>query len=300
MPANNQMPSDPGDVQSELKDLRSRLQQIVTEVASIEERMEELEEWQNLQGVHALRETILVVDDSRLVRTLMRGILSGAGYQVAEAESAAEALGYLADHECDLVIVDIFMPEAGGSDLVRDIRLTQKKVDLPVLVCSASRDKIDYQRIGQFGVQGILQKPVKKDDLLAKVKEILRQAAQKQQNAESDFDPSVFNLESALENTGGDRALLRDLIATFVQDSTGLLAAIRKSVVEKDAGGLKQAAHSYKGAAATIGGEAAAKVAFELETMGSEETLVGSRERYKELEAAQHELKEALDVYVKN
>lgn|GEM_PF-1186665 len=295
----NDVSADPGDVRAELKDLRSRLQDIVSEVAGIEGRMQELEAWQMMEGAQALRETILVVDDSRLVRTLMRGILKDVGYQVVEAESSAEALDYLAAQTCDLIIVDIFMPDAGGSDLVREIRLTQKKVDLPVLVCSASRDKIDYQRIGQFGVQGILQKPVKKNDLIDKVGEILHLATLQQKAPEGAFDPKVFDLQAALENTGGDGALLRDLAGTFLSDSSRLLAAIRRAVVGKDSDALKQASHSYKGAAAVVGGAAAASAAVELEAMASTDATADARDGYARLESAQRDLKDALESFLR-
>ena len=55
--------------------------------------------------------------------------------------------------------------------MLKAVRLDRLKTDLPVLVCSGSREKEDYQRLAQYGIQGILMKPIKRDELTEKVRD---------------------------------------------------------------------------------------------------------------------------------
>jgi CheY-like chemotaxis protein len=186
---------DSGDIPAQIHDLQLKLQDVVAEVSNIKEELHALEAQYQMEEQESLSETILIVDDSRLVRTLIAGVLSSGGYAVFQAESVPLALELLVERSFDLLIVDIHMPDLGGPELLRTLRVDRSQGDLPVLVCSGSRDRTDYEKIAQYGVQGVIQKPINKVDLLKKVEEILREHSGPRKGANWE----VFDPDQALE-----------------------------------------------------------------------------------------------------
>jgi CheY-like chemotaxis protein len=119
-------------------------------------------------------ETILVVEDSGDVRKIAVHILSGLGYQVLEAEGAADALLFLAERggEVDLVFSDVMMPGGMlGTDLAREVRAQFPAVR--VLLTSASEDT----RLAGSDSFAFVIKPYMRADLARRVREVLDRPA---------------------------------------------------------------------------------------------------------------------------
>ena len=92
--------------------------------------------------------TLLVVEDSFMVRELQRSILEAAGYRVETAKNGVEALDYLAAHGgIDLVVTDVDMPEMDGLTLTEAIRASADWSSLPIIVVT-SRESADDRRRG--------------------------------------------------------------------------------------------------------------------------------------------------------
>jgi diguanylate cyclase (GGDEF)-like protein len=141
---------------------------------------------------------ILVVDDSADVRALIRRHLEGAGYsRVLDAASAEEAFGLLGlDAEgrgdgreaVDLVFLDVLMPGMDGIEACRRIREARRLADLPVIVITAYDDLDTLRRSFDAGAMDFIGKPVHKDELLARVRNMLMLKAEmdrrKQREAE--------------------------------------------------------------------------------------------------------------------
>ena len=81
-----------------------------------------------------MAETILVVDDEAQIRNTLRGVLSDEGFDVLEAENGRAALEVLAHRKPRLAIVDIWMPEVDGIELVQRMRTQAPRV--PIIVIS--------------------------------------------------------------------------------------------------------------------------------------------------------------------
>ena len=64
---------------------------------------------------------ILLIDDEKLIRALLRSVLEGAGHQVSEAANGRDGLGLYRQQPVDLVITDIAMPERNGLELILDL-----------------------------------------------------------------------------------------------------------------------------------------------------------------------------------
>ena len=120
-------------------------------------------------------ETILVVDDTDIVRNLTRDVLARAGYNVLEAAGADEAMQVAnrTQASIDLLVTDVVMPGRNGVELADRIRTA---TDLPVLYISGYTD-LGIVRDGLLaGGAEFLQKPFTPEDLLRKVRAVLEAA----------------------------------------------------------------------------------------------------------------------------
>jgi two-component system, cell cycle sensor histidine kinase and response regulator CckA len=127
------------------------------------------------------RETLLVVEDERVVRALIVRTLRGLGYRCLEANDAAEALRVLEQQQgqLDLVMTDVVMPGISGGDL--GSRLAERYPGLPVLFISGFADDDVIRRGLLDATRPFLQKPFTPTDLGQKVREVLDSPAVREQ-----------------------------------------------------------------------------------------------------------------------
>lgn len=116
---------------------------------------------------------LCVVDDADDHRTIMGELLSGEGYDVRTFRSALEFMDWrAAGAECDLVISDINMPGASGYDLCRFLRARVLECRIPVILITG--DPGDKVRGYEVGADEFIGKPFVADELLAKIRSLLR------------------------------------------------------------------------------------------------------------------------------
>jgi two-component system chemotaxis response regulator CheY len=103
--------------------------------------------------------TVLIVDDSKMVRAMVRQALEVDRYEVVEAADGREALALTDNHNPDLVVTDINMPEMDGISLIRELRSRPRFRLTPILVLSTEASD-DIVRNGKnAGATGWLVKP---------------------------------------------------------------------------------------------------------------------------------------------
>jgi CheY-like chemotaxis protein len=113
---------------------------------------------------------ILVVDDEKNTRELLREILLGEGYQVVEAEDGEKALEIIQKQKIDLIITDRSMPVLGGLELLQ--RLKRDRKSIPSLMISAyGEEELWGAAIGQ-GARDYILKPFKAQDVLNVVRKV--------------------------------------------------------------------------------------------------------------------------------
>ena len=103
--------------------------------------------------------TILVVDDSTMVRRYVRQALEALGYEVREAPNGVAALKSVAEQQPSLVISDVNMAPMNGFDLVRELRTKLTRAELPILMLTTEADDEMKSRGKQLGASGWLVKP---------------------------------------------------------------------------------------------------------------------------------------------
>jgi two-component system, sensor histidine kinase and response regulator len=116
---------------------------------------------------------ILVVDDSPDNSFLIQTILQDADYQVDVADSGVVALAKLAEAPPDLVLLDVMMPGMDGYEVTRRIRANLNLPFIPILLITAY-DQLSVAQGLDIGADDFIRKPVEFDELLARVRSLLR------------------------------------------------------------------------------------------------------------------------------
>ena len=114
---------------------------------------------------------ILIVDDDRHIREVIRVALEKAGMKVTEARDGKEALARFSGEPPDLIVLDIGMPEFDGLDVCREVR---KASDVPILFLSARDEEIDRVLGLEIGGDDYVTKPFSPRELVARINVILR------------------------------------------------------------------------------------------------------------------------------
>jgi two-component system KDP operon response regulator KdpE len=117
---------------------------------------------------------ILVVDDEEQILRALRTSLRGAGYEVDTAETAADALAVAAMRPPEAVILDLVLPDGSGTDVTREFR---KWSSAPVIVLSAVGEEREKIAALDAGADDYVTKPVGIDELLARLRAVLRRTA---------------------------------------------------------------------------------------------------------------------------
>lgn len=113
---------------------------------------------------------ILLVDDSKTELHHLSEILLKRGYAVRTAENGEEALKRLAEDKPDLILMDVVMPGQNGFQLTRTITRDERYADVPVIMCTSKNQETDKVWGIRQGARDYVVKPVKAEELLAKIK----------------------------------------------------------------------------------------------------------------------------------
>jgi len=115
---------------------------------------------------------ILVAEDEKSIRDIIQEALSNEGYVCSIAEDGEKALKVLAEHNADIVITDIMMPNLDGLELTR---IVKEKYDSDVIVMTGFVKDYSYEDIIEIGASDFIQKPVRINELVTRVKRVLRE-----------------------------------------------------------------------------------------------------------------------------
>ncbi len=117
---------------------------------------------------------ILVVEDNKDLRELLCDALTGEGYRAFSSSDGDEALKRLDETFVDLIIADIMMPNMDGLQLTKELR--RAGIDTPILIVTARDDYETLQSGFTLGADDYMVKPVNVNELLLRVKALLRRA----------------------------------------------------------------------------------------------------------------------------
>lgn len=117
---------------------------------------------------------ILVVDDDKNTRLLLKAVLQAENYTVFTAENGEDALNVMDKEHIDLVVLDIMMPKMDGYEFTKTLRESDN--NLPILMVSAKQLPADKQKGFLVGTDDYMTKPIDEVEMLLRIKALLRRA----------------------------------------------------------------------------------------------------------------------------
>jgi|SRR5579863_7266730 len=122
--------------------------------------------------------SVLIVDDSPVMRSFIRRVLALSGFEVGECVEAGngeEALAQLGAHRVDLILTDINMPGMNGEELLRKLGADGVLKNIPALVISTDATKERILRMLALGAEGYMSKPFTPETLREELERVLGQ-----------------------------------------------------------------------------------------------------------------------------
>jgi CheY-like chemotaxis protein len=117
---------------------------------------------------------LLVIEDHRDSRELLRQILEGAGAEVELADNGRTGLAVLDAHRPHVILCDLLMPEMDGLAFAQHVKVNPKWTRIPILAVTALGGAADYIRTWSHGFTGHLTKPIDASRLIAAVRRVAR------------------------------------------------------------------------------------------------------------------------------
>jgi two-component system KDP operon response regulator KdpE len=146
-------------------------------------------------------DTILIVDDEVQIRRLLEITLSSNGFKVHEATNGKEGLVAAATHNPALIILDLGLPDADGTEVLRKIREWYKK---PVIILSVRNSEDDIISALDSGANDYLTKPFRTGELLARIRVALRHTPENDDVPELTFDDLTIDLANHVARKKGE------------------------------------------------------------------------------------------------
>jgi two-component system, OmpR family, alkaline phosphatase synthesis response regulator PhoP len=118
--------------------------------------------------------TVLIVDDNPQNVELLQAFLESLPVKIVTASDGVEALKQVAEHNPDLILLDIMMPHMSGFQVCRKLKGDPKTKDIQILMVTALNELGDIEQASECGTDDFVSKPVNKFELLTRVKSLLR------------------------------------------------------------------------------------------------------------------------------
>ena len=117
---------------------------------------------------------IMVVDDDKNTRLLLKAVLEAENFTVFTAENGEDALKLMDEQHIDLVVLDVMMPKMDGYEFTKVLR--EANNSLPILMVSAKQLPADKKKGFLVGTDDYMTKPIDEEEMLLRIKALLRRA----------------------------------------------------------------------------------------------------------------------------
>ena len=142
---------------------------------------------------------VLIIEDEPDIRKTIDYNLTKESFKVFQASSIAEGEQAILDHNPDVIILDLMLPDGSGLTLCRDVKSDKATQHIPVILLTAKADEVDRVIGFELGADDYVTKPFSVRELTLRVKAILKRSPQESNNSEDSaysFGPLQLNLDA--------------------------------------------------------------------------------------------------------
>lgn len=118
--------------------------------------------------------TALVVEDSLTDQEILALCLKNQGITVLTAESAEEAFDQVKNHQFDLIILDVVLPDRSGFEICRELKEADATRKIPIIICSTKGSEMDKFWGLKQGADAYLAKPIDQEELAQALKQLIK------------------------------------------------------------------------------------------------------------------------------
>jgi len=245
-----------------LFDLSSQVQ---PEIAELSEDVDK-----NVQN--PLPKHVLVVDDDPTNQQIIGTILEKENLNVSTVNNGIKAIDFLKQHSCDLIFMDLLMPEKDGVETTKEIRNPLSDVyqpRLPIIAMSANAMQAHKKLCLEAGMDDFLSKPINFEKLTDVLKKWLlvkqNEANDLQSNDQQTLPEKLFDLQLMKEYMKNDMSLVQKTIEQFKNNAPIVLEKLKEAVEMGDIFAIDIRAHTIKGNAKSIFSKPLIKIAEQIE-----------------------------------
>lgn len=148
---------------------------------------------------------ILIIDDEKQIRRMLRAALSGYGYDIAEASSGHEGLSQAAIFHPDLIVLDLGLPDIDGIEVVKRLREWTKT---PVIILSVREEEEDKIRALDAGADDYVTKPFSMGELLARIRVAMRHLVKSEDEPVLTFNELIVDMAHRIVTIRGEEIRL--------------------------------------------------------------------------------------------
>ncbi len=122
-----------------------------------------------------MAKSVLIVDDSAVIRNSLGFLLETEGFEVQTAGNGIEGLEKIQTYQFDTIIADINMPKMHGYELIKEIRKRENYKDIPIIIITTEEEAADKKKGFEAGANLFLIKPTEPKKMVKYVKMFLNQ-----------------------------------------------------------------------------------------------------------------------------
>ena len=224
---------------------------------------------------------VLLVEDNSVNQMVGVRMLEKLGCTTSLAVNGKDALVQLAEHDFDVVLMDVQMPEMDGLTATRHIRSAETAGNrhIPIVAMTARAMQGDREMCFAAGMDSYITKPINRQELEAVLKQLVptakRTVSLAGEGTGSSREPcmsSTWDFAATMKKLGGDETFFHEVADIFLKETPQQILHLRDAVAAKNADAVEMIAHRLKGELSYFSA-IAAEQARELERMGRENQL---------------------------
>lgn len=176
---------------------------------------------------------ILVVDDEQAVTVLLSETLREAGYAVDSANDGFKAIAACKVRTPDVIILDLTMPLMGGKGVYQRVRKEEKTKDIPVIFLASRDEALPKDMDEKMAAEDILYKPVQANELLSRIKAVLREKMLREELKQKEQQIKELQLKDELTDLKSTR-FLNEFLRLGIKQSRRYKVPVSICILEID------------------------------------------------------------------